>query len=87
MKLVTANTPSIVFLPPVTGITGDVRAGLETENRLPHFYPVLGKSHKIAPTEIGARLVFRNDLAQATAQAINSWLPSTANQNLQKKEG
>ena len=85
MKLVTANTPSIVFTPPLTGITGDFRAGIETGNRLPWFYSVLGRSRKIAPTGVGSEFIFRNDLAQATAQALNSWVPSRANQNLQQE--
>lgn len=87
MKLVTANTPSIVFTPPITGVTGDVRAGIETGNRLPWFYPVLGRSRKIAPTGVGSEFILRSELAQATAQAINSWVPSRANQNLQNQEG
>lgn len=76
-----------VFLPPITGITGDPLAGAETGNRQPPAYPVAAAPVRLPPTEIGSEVLYRNALQQATAQAFKSWIPSAANTLPDKKEG
>lgn len=80
MKLVYPGSIVTVFTPPVIAGTGDVKAGTETANRQPPAYAVIGRSARLAPSAVGVNSLFRNTLAQATAQAFKSWIPSQANQ-------
>lgn len=70
-----ANQPSVVFLPDIIPPTGNPGVGFETHRRQPPAYPVIGgmKSVRLAPLKIGLTEAFRNDLASATAQAINAF--------------
>lgn len=87
---ITAGAVSLTFPALVISPTGDRNVAQETSGRLPPAYPVEAKSVRLPPPKLGASIIARNQMAQATGQAQRNFSGSPVSKtatNAAKKEG